>query len=507
MSGFNALEQLQILRTYLPYLPLVLLAKYLLQSTITSIRNRLNSDLYCIPSPPIPIWKRYTIGHNLLYYVLRADAFDTAAVFNSWRQAHGPVFQVLSLFGERSIFITSDSAIRQVHVAKQASFMKAVSTRNAIVSLVGENGLLLAEGTGHSRLRRAVSPAMHYNALTTVGSVFLEQGRLLSGRLAKMGDGAGDVLREVRVSTFAAIFETCLGKSAATPEVVAKLQEAYFIVFPEPPLRMLLNSILHSIFWFLDQKHFSYREDLKEYIRSTIRDICTERIRECGDGSGEAETPLVALMVDEDTKKNIANDEMVETILSFLIAGQATTSMAVCWTLYALARDPQWQNRLREELQEWSEKDGLDCLNRLPLLDRIVKESIRLYPPIFFTTRKSKEPVDLDGFTIPKDTVVRVPILAVHRNEEIWGADASEFNPDRFLRDELLAETRMYWCPFAFGSRGCIGQRFAMLEIKAFVAQVVVRLRVNVKPLEDAAPGCVGPFATPNGLKLYFEER
>lgn len=507
MLATDVTELVQMLRTYLPLLPLVLLIKYLVQAVITFVQNLLTSDLYFIPSPPIPVWKRYTIGHNLLYHILRADALDTAALFNAWRKEHGPVFQIASIFGERCVFITSDAAIREVHVAQQSSFIKAVSTRKAISSVVGENGILLAEGSAHSRLRRAVSPAMHHDALTKVGDVFIRQGKQLSRHLLEMADSGGDVLREVRVSTFLTIFEACLGKNAATPEVVSKLQDAYLVVFPEPPLRTLMNSVLHTVFWFVDQKRFSYREDLKEFIRTTIRDICAEHVRKCQDGSREAEIPLVSLMVDEDTRKNITSDEMVETVLSFLVAGQATTSMSICWTLYILARDPDWQDRLHEEVQKWSEEDGMDGLNRLPLLDRAVKESIRLYPPVFFTTRKSKEPVVIDGYTIPKDTVLRVPVLAVHRNEEIWGTDASEFNPDRFSRDEVVASTKMYWCPFSFGMRGCIGQRFAILEIKAFVTEIILHQKVSVKPLEDAAPSCVGPFAIPRGLKLYFEKR
>ncbi|CDF37211.1 cytochrome P450 family 805B-CYP805B1 [Chondrus crispus] len=501
------MEPLQWLRACAPLFLLLIFIKYTVGCILTYIRNSSNSDLYSIPFPPLPFWKRYTVGHNLLYHILRADAFDTASLINSWRKAHGPVFQVFSLFGERSLFVTSESAIRMVHVSKQASFKKAASTRRSIASLVGENGLLLAEGEKHSRLRRAVAPSMHHNALSTVGNIFLDQGHLLVERLSTMGNSGGDVLREVRVATFVAIFETCLGKNATTPDVVARLQEAYYIVFPEPPLKMLANRIRHKFLWFIDQKHFSYRKDLKDYIRTTIRDICAKRTREIESGPDEAGTPLVALMVDEDTKKNIPHEAMVETVLSFLVAGQVTTSMSVCWTLYELARDSVWQGRLCEELKAWSADDGMEALDQLPLLDRIVKESLRMYPPVFFNTRETTKSVDLDGFTVPKDTLVRTPILAIQRNEEIWGSDAAHFNPDRFLRDYVVAQSKMYWCLFVFGSRGCIGQRFAMLEMKAFVVQVLLRQRVSVKPLKDAVPTCVGPFATPNGLKLYFENR
>lgn len=140
------------------------------------------------------------------------------------------------------------------------------------------------------------------------------------------------------------------------------------------------------------------------------------------------------------------------------------------------------------------------------MLDRVVREVLRLYPPVFFVARKSVREVELGGFLVPKDVVVRVPVLAIQRDAEIWGDNAGEFDPDRFLDKGVVERARLGWCVFMFGPRGCIGQRFAMLEIKAFLAQVLKGVRVFVRT-EDGTPFCQSGFATPIGMKVYFERR
>eukprot|EP00177_Eucheuma_denticulatum_P005659 GFKZ01010302.1.p1 GENE.GFKZ01010302.1~~GFKZ01010302.1.p1 ORF type:complete len:121 (+),score=15.24 GFKZ01010302.1:176-538(+) len=112
----------------------------------------------------------------------------------------------------------------------------------------------------------------------------------------------------------------------------------------------------------------------------------------------------------------------------------------------------------------------------------------------------------LSGYELRKGTVLRLPVLAIQRDPAIWGPDAEEFNPDRFLRAEEVARLRMYWCGFSFGPRNCIGQRFALLEMKAFIAQLVKRKEIYVKP-SDPEPTCRGAFMTPINMKVYFRDR
>lgn len=486
---------------------LILCAYFFARKIVVWIRNHLSSDLHAIPGPSILEWTRAKIGHALVYPLLCLDPFDLSTIFNRWRKDYGSVYQLRSILGERVIMVSSESGIRTVTVSKSQNFVKNPMTKKFLAPLVGENGILLAEGNAHARLRKAVAPAMHHESLVLLGSVFLREGKALADRLAHLGDNCEGLLLQVRAATFDVIFQTCFSQEVSQSDRVDKLQKAYHEAFEEPMWRTFLTCLLQTIFWFVDPKVFNWREDLNRYIVQTTYELCGEHLQNRSNTSSVPASPLLSLMVDEDTQKNITSREMVETVLSFLTAGQLSTSLSVCWTLYLLAREPEWQERLVDELKSWSEEDGLSALDSLPLLNRIVKESIRVYPPVCYITRVCTKATEIDGFRVPEGTAVRMPIAAIHRNEDIWGPDANKFNPDRFLCDETVAKTRMFWCAFLFGSRSCLGQRFALLEVKAFVAQVLAKQTVYMKELENPTPTCIGSLAVPNNMNLYFRTR
>lgn len=413
--------------------------------------------------------------------------------------------RVYSVFGAPAFILTSAESIRVINTTNHCKYTKTQTTRNALGTLIGENGIILAEGEAHARLRRAIAPALHHDALIAAEKVFLREGQLLADRLAKSQSSAQmDILRDVRTATFQVVIDTAFGENAVPPDQCTRLHDAFLDAFLEPPSHTFRRAILQDILSFLPARYFGWREDLRTYIRNSVSKICRE-LKKSAKQHG-AVTPLISLMIDEETYRVLPERDLVETILSFLAAGQATTSISVCWTLYLLARHADWQNRVLAELRDnWSVTDGLDVLDQLPLLSRVVRESLRLYPPVFYMARELKEDDELEGYRLPAETVIRTPLASVHRTKNIWGEDAAEFNPDRFAVPGELSRTRQHWLPFLYGPRGCSGQRFAILEIKAFVAQVLLRYRLYVKPLQDPPAACFGPFATPRNMKVYFE--
>lgn len=496
------LPPLQPLRDFLPSLFALLLAYPLLRLLITTFDIATNSDLFRIPEPPVPLWRRFLTGHNTAFIVTAADSFHAARQLQQWRLRHGPIFRLTSLFGMRSVVVTSEHAIRTVFVRKSSFIGKTPASIGFLTPFVGNDGILVADGERHVKLRRAVAPAMHHEALMSVARIFLAEGRALAERLACGGDRPVDVLHEVRVATFEVIFQTCFGDDALSEAEHVRLRDAYLEVFLEPPLYMLLSFLARQVFWFVDPFVFTYRKGLKRFMREVVRRLCEDRM---GGGVGGG-TRLLSLMVDAETNKKMTPGELVGTVLSFLAAGQATTSMSVSWTVYTLGREREWQERVAKELEGWCEEDGLEKLDRLPVLDRVVRESFRLYPPLALLVRLVKEDLEVEGYKLRKGTVLRLPVLAIQRDPAIWGADAEEFNPDRFLSAEYVARTRMFWCGFSFGPRNCIGQRFALLEIKAFIAQLVKRQEIYVKA-SDPEPTCRGAFTTPRNMKVYFRDR
>lgn len=488
---------------------LALPAYFLIRQLLVWLNNKLYSDLHSVPGPTVSEWTRARIGWSQAYHIICMDPFETVRLFTRWRKKYGPVYKIRSTLGEVVIMATSASAIRTVNISKSDNFEKMAMAKKFIGPLVGDEGIMLAEGKTHARIRKRVAPAMHHEALVGLSGVFLQQAKLFAERLGTCDPEKLDVVAETRLATFSVIYTTCFGTDIAQPERIARLQKAYHEVFEEPLWKTFISSLLALIFWFVDPSVFNWREDLHRYIKNTSKLLCEEYFhRESqNEKPSQKEKPLLSLMVDADTNMKISSGEMVDTVLSFLVAGQITTSASISWTLSLLGREPQWQERLLQELQTWREEDGLERLDALPLLDCVVKESIRLYPPLCNVTRITTKPTNIDGYQIPAGIAVRMPITSMQRDEEIWGNDADKFNPDRFLDEDLVVKSKMFWSAFMFGSRGCIGQRFALLEIKALVSMVILQHVIVVRNPEIPQPSCRGCFAVPKDMKIYFERR
>jgi len=500
-----------IILAAVPALFVLAVIRSILRAVLSSLYLSTFIDISRIPQPALSPLRTYTTGHNWPRLALASPSPQTAVYLNELRARHGPIFCLRSLLGEPVIFVTSADAIRCLSQRHPQRYVKPEATRRALESLVGRDGILLAEGERHPPLRRAVAAGLHRDALLSVEHVFFRAARRFAASVVAP-NYHGDVLHATRTGTFNVVFQAAFGDGAVPDPTLDKLREAYLTCFFEPPSSALRRVVMQTIFDFASSDFLGYKVDLKTYIRKTIFDLCeditTPDKKSLPPADEHTGRNLLSLMVDEQTQRLIPQKDMVDTILSFLTAGQVTTSLSICWTLQLLASHPEWQHKLHGEVTAgWCEQDGLEELDRLPLLHRVVKESMRLYPPVFYIAREVVEEDEVDGYRLPPGAVIRIPVLAIQRNEEIWGEDAAKFDPDRFLKAHVQQQSRFFWCAFLFGPRGCVGQRFAILEIKAFVAMVLRKCVIENADGGRGMPSIAGPFATPRGMALKFHER
>jgi cytochrome P450 len=166
--------------------------------------------------------------------------------------------------------------------------------------------------------------------------------------------------------------------------------------------------------------------------------------------------------------------QLVDNLLTFLAAGHETTAKALTWALYLLARAPQWQDRLRREVQGVAGAAPVDAghLERLVETRAVVEETMRLYPPAPIVARQATSATRLGDTPIPEGSVVMIPIFALHRHRRLW-QDPDRFDPERFLAGRRGGIARTQFMPFGFGPRTCIGMSFAMIEATAILATLV----------------------------------
>jgi cytochrome P450 len=174
----------------------------------------------------------------------------------------------------------------------------------------------------------------------------------------------------------------------------------------------------------------------------------------------------------------MSEKQLIDNLVTFLAAGHETTAKALTWTLYLLARAPQWQERILAEIDTvvGAHAVGAEHLERLPVTRAVLKEAMRLYPPAPIMTRLAAQDMTLGPATIKTGTLIVIPIFAVHRHRKLW-EDPDRFDPARFAPEREAMYARTQFMPFGFGPRTCIGGTFAIMEGTAILATLVRRAR------------------------------
>ena len=180
--------------------------------------------------------------------------------------------------------------------------------------------------------------------------------------------------------------------------------------------------------------------------------------------------------------KGLSDLEIRDEADTFMFEGHDTTTSGMCWTLYCLAKHPEHQEKVREEVK--SVLMGRELLEYEDLKDLkythwCIKEAMRLYPPVFFIFRQASEDLELDGHVIPKGMQVGISIRNIHRHPDIW-ENPNDFDPLRFHPSNVEGRDPYAYIPFSAGYRNCIGQNFALNEERLIVASLVLRFRLSL---------------------------
>lgn len=199
-------------------------------------------------------------------------------------------------------------------------------------------------------------------------------------------------------------------------------------------------------------------------------------------------TPLI-VKKDEYLQRHLTEAEIVEEAMGIAFAGSGTTSSTMTYLIYALSRPDgqEAQHKLRQELK--GSGTSLKDLQRLPYLDAVMKETMRLYPTIISTLpRHLDDPVSLDqnGLVFPKGTVIGMQNY-VHQRDETLFPEPDKFLPDRWLDKSTSQEMHAALTPFSIGSRNCLGQNLAKAELLLATSEVFRHVHMTVNPATTPA--------------------
>ncbi|XP_027026676.2 cytochrome P450 3A40-like [Tachysurus fulvidraco] len=255
-----------------------------------------------------------------------------------------------------------------------------------------------------------------------------------------------------------------------------------------------------------------------DFFYAALKKIKSERVAQ----NNKKRVDFMQLMIDsqksdknelnsKDTNKGLSDHEILSQSMIFIFAGYETSSSTLSFLFYNLSSNPETMKKLQKEIDETfpnkAEVD-YDTVMNMDYLDATVNESLRLYPVALRLERVCKKTVEINDLTIPKDTVVLIPIYALHRDPEFW-PDPETFNPERFTKENKESIEQYAYMPFGLGPRNCIGMRFALVAMKLAIVEILQRFDISLSeetkvPLKLNNSGLLAPEEP---IKIIFTPR
>ncbi|EFN86160.1 Cytochrome P450 4C1 [Harpegnathos saltator] len=274
-----------------------------------------------------------------------------------------------------------------------------------------------------------------------------------------------NIIHFISEHTLNAICETAMGTSLHS---LGELQEKY-----RQDIHQMSFIVIHRLFrpWLYWDLTFGL-SPTGRLQKKIIQDLhgFTDKVRR------KKRLAMLDLLIAASQENHLSDSDIREEVDTFMFEGHDTTAMTICFTLLLLAEHKDIQDRVREEVNTVIEECGgkwtMASLQNLTYLERCLKESMRLYPAVHFISRVAGEDAQLRSHLIPSGTIIHLNIYSVHRDANFW-PNPEEFDPDRFLPDKIQNRHPYSYLPFSAGPRNCIGQRFAMWEMKAMIAPII----------------------------------
>ncbi|XP_071647081.1 cytochrome P450 4C1-like isoform X2 [Temnothorax longispinosus] len=351
----------------------------------------------------------------------------------------------------------------------------------------------------HSR-RKILTPTFHFNILQHFIQILIEEGENMTKSLKNAG---GTVVKDLvpffSEHTLNAICETAMGTSLRGlgdfqqqyREAVHKMGELLtyrvmrqwlhsdwiFSLTSKGREQKKLLKILHGFTKRIIAERKLYHDRTNgQYLKSFDNDTSAKRDDGEPVGIRRKRLAMLDLLIAASRDGFMTDLDIREEVDTFMLEGYDTTAAGLCFILALLAEHNDIQDRVRNEvdtaLRENEQKYTIKLLQDLSYLERCIKEALRLYPSVYMLSRITAEDVKLQSYLVPAGTFLHLNIYGVHRDPNFW-SNPEVFDPNRFLPEKIRNRHPYSYLPFSAGPRNCIGQRFAMLEMKAMIAPLI----------------------------------
>ena len=385
---------------------------------------------------------------------------------------------VFRVAGEKIYFFNEPDLVKEVLVTNHAKLQKGRAL-NRLKPTLG-NGLLTSEGELHQKQRRIIQPVFNHRNLQVYADPMAARASKLS---ASWEDSQPiNMTAAMMALTLSIVCQTLFGADVESEtnrvgELMTKIMEAFpFLLSP-------FAGVLEMLSFSKLREAAAARAELHGIVQRMIaarRSSCNQRSDLLG---------LLFAAQDQETESGMSEQQLEDEVTTIFMAGHETTANALAWTFYLLAQHPGFDQQLRIQLCQvlGDRPPAVAQLPKLTLLDQLIHESLRLYPPAWTIGRRAIEDVQIGSAEISKGSLLVVSPWTMHRSERFY-AHPAEMRPERWTETFRRQLPKYAYFPFGGGPRQCIGEGFAWMELKVLLAVLLRHWRIELIPGQNIRP-------------------
>ncbi|CAH1956006.1 unnamed protein product [Acanthoscelides obtectus] len=462
-----------------------------------------------------------TGGDPLLLLDEGLCTFETFANFQGFFDKHGKLLLLEVAMKPR--IISCDYDFFEFMLGGQKVLNKS-TVYTYLMNWLG-TGLLTSDGPKWKKRRRLLTPAFHFSILEQFVDTFETQGKVLIRKLESLVDKDIDIYKYITLYALDVICETAMGITVNAQEdsesdYVRYVKEVCRIVAIRPHTIFKSSQLLYPL-----SKDFFREQQAVRHLHSVTYSVIDSRMKKLEQELAMSEAKrqeneatgikrkmafLDILLRSTIDGQPLSREDIREEVDTFMFEGHDTTASAISFCVFQVATHPDVQEKILEEQisifgDDFNRNATLNDLQEMRYLECVVKETLRLFPSVPFIGRRTNEDTMYKGNLIPKDVNITLCIYHMMRDPEQY-PNPNEFDPSRFEYND--GKKPYSFVPFSAGPRNCIGQKFAMNEVKSIVSKLVRNYKLlPTNPEHKLKLVAEAVMKSKNGVKIRLARR
>jgi len=449
-------------------------------------------------TPPTGRYSRYIL--DIAFEMQRKGLLDF--FLDTWRQ-YGDLARI-QIRSEVMFLVTHPDDVRAVNVTQRKNYEK-LDSYDAVRELLLGDGLITSTGNLWRRQRRLMAPFFTPRAVTDYFPVVLADGQTLIERWQRLAqsDEPVEIIDEMMLATASIILRSMF--SMTSDEQMLQIKDAVETMIQFVATREMIP--FSTPLWLPTPANNRYRK-ARESVHSYIDGLIAQRRAMPKDEWPDDLLSKLMLARDEETGQAMSDDLLRDEAITIFFAGHETTARTLTFLWYALSQNPEIEQRLHEEIDAaiGRRTPTLSDLKQLEYTLRVIKETLRLYPPAPIYVRDAVTDDEIGDRPIPAGARMMLFPYATHRHPDFWD-EPERFDPDRWLPEREADRHPYAYHPFAAGQRICIGNNFSLFESQVLVAMLAARFAPRLAPGHRPQIGMAGTLVSENGLPMTIVGR